>query len=112
MLAHSTSDHAIAVTNELAQCRLHPTVATSPQHARTLVEDQGAAIVPGTGPSEQDARNLAYDLLGSKVLAVTIVRGICTRFTFSLYVCCSLDEATFVVTSTVKVRDSWGLTMR
>ena len=70
MLAHSTSDHAITVTNELAQCGLHPTVATSPQHARSLVEAQGAAIVPGIGPSEQDARNLAYDLLGSKVLAV------------------------------------------
>ena len=70
MLAHSTSDHAIAVTNELAQCGLHPTVATSPEHARTLVEAQGAAIVPGIGPSAQDARNLAHDLLGSKVLAV------------------------------------------
>lgn len=70
MLANSTSDHAIAVTNELAQCGLHPAVATSPQHARALVEAQGAAIVPGIGPSEQDARNLAYDLLGSKVLAV------------------------------------------
>ena len=51
-------------------CGVVPTYAESPADALSLVGADGAAIVSGVGPSEEDARSVTRTIFGSMVLAL------------------------------------------
>lgn len=55
---------------DLSHCGVRPQIAGDMASALTHLQQDGAVIVENVGPEETDARQLAYDLFGSRVLAV------------------------------------------